>query len=161
MRLSQMVQADTVRLYLQRMRKNRGKRKGCSKMSKLSWYTIVHPDYEGWPAPPLYRLVGPAIEESGETTCDIYFKPNRKGGHTHFHSFNASVRKNDRRKIKLKFKKALLVAEFTNIMCQCLGLDPLYGLDPKIINRINQIKKRRSHMACGGKKSGGKKPPKK
>lgn len=89
------------------------------------------------------------------------YKPNRKGGHTHLHSFNASVRKNDRRKIKLKFKKALLVAEFTSIMCQCLGLDPLYGLDPKIINRINQIKKRRSHMACGGKKSGGKKPPKK
>ena len=50
---------------------------------KFSWYTIVHPDYEGWPAPPIYRLVGPAIEQSGETTCDIYYRPNRKGGHTH------------------------------------------------------------------------------
>lgn len=50
---------------------------------KFSGYTIVHPDYEGWPAPPIYRLVGPAIEQSGETTCDIYYRPNRKGGHTH------------------------------------------------------------------------------
>ena len=45
-----------------------------------SWYTIVHPGYEGWPAPPLYRLVGPAILPD-EHTCDIYFKPNRKGGY--------------------------------------------------------------------------------
>ena len=130
-------------------------------MRKFSWYTIVHPDYEGWPAPPLFRLVGPAIEESGETTCDIYFKPNRKGGHTHFHWFNSRIRKYDRRKIKCKFKKALLIAEFSNIMCVALGIHPLYKLDPKLINQINRIKKRRSLMACGGKKSGGKKPPKK
>lgn len=128
-------------------------------MRKFSWYTIVHPAWQEG-QPPIFRLVGPAILPD-EHTCDIYFKPNRKGVHTHFHRFNASVRKNDRRKIKLKYKKALLVAEFTNIMFQYLGLDPLYDLDPKIINRINQIKKRRSHMACGGKKSGGKKPPKK
>lgn len=55
---------------------------------KFSWYTIVHPDYEGWPAPPLFRLVGPAIEQSGEVTCDIYYKPNRKGGHRHNHCSN-------------------------------------------------------------------------
>lgn len=49
-------------------------------MRKFSWYTIIHP---GWHEgePPLFRLVGPAIEESGEVTCDIYFKPNRKGGY--------------------------------------------------------------------------------
>ena len=55
-------------------------------MRKFSWYTIVHPAYEGWPAPPLYRLVGPLVAEevaAGEFTCDIYFKPNRKGGHHH------------------------------------------------------------------------------
>ena len=129
-------------------------------MRKFSWYTIVHPGYEGWPAPPLFRLVGPAIEESGETTCDIYFKPNRKGGHTHCHCLNSGLRKNDRRKIKLKFKKALLGAEITNIISRCLGFSSNY-LDPKRINQINRIKKRRSLMACGGKKSGGKKPPKK
>lgn len=58
---------------------------------KFSWYTIVHPDYEGWPAPPLFRLVGPAIEQSGEVTCDIYYKPNRKGGHRHNHFSNRWV----------------------------------------------------------------------
>ena len=77
-------------------------------MRKFSWYTIVHPDWEKW-EPPLYRLVGPAILPD-ERTCDIYFKPNRKGGHTHCHCLNAGIRKNDRRKIKLKFKKALLGA---------------------------------------------------
>ena len=89
------------------------------------------------------------------------YKPNRKGGHTHFHRFNAIIRKYDRRKIKRKFKRSLLLAEFSNIMCRALGLPSLYNLDPKRINQINRIKKRRSHMACGGKKSGGKKPPKK
>ena len=59
---------------------------------KFSWYTIVHPDYEGWPAPPIYRLVGPAIEQSGETTCDIYYKPNRKGGHRKNHIINVARR---------------------------------------------------------------------
>lgn len=55
-----------------------------NRMKKFSWYTIVHPDYEGWPAPPIYRLVGPSVEEeilAGEYTNDIYFKPNRKGGY--------------------------------------------------------------------------------
>lgn len=127
-------------------------------MSKFSWFTSTERKDGGW-----YKC-NARVELTSNTlsfTDYPFYKPNRKGGHTHFHSFNASVRKNDRRKIKLKYKKALLVAEFTNIMFQCLGLDPLYDLDPKIINRINQIKKRRSHMACGGKKSGGKKPPKK
>ena len=59
---------------------------------KFSWYTIVHPDYEGWPAPPIYRLVGPAIEQSGETTCDIYYRPNMKGGHRHNHCSNVARR---------------------------------------------------------------------
>ena len=65
---------------------------------KFSWYTIVHPDYEGWPAPPIYRLVGPAIEQSGETTCDIYYKPNRKGGHRHNYLKNAKIRRFERSK---------------------------------------------------------------
>jgi len=81
---------------------------------KYSWYTIVHPDYEGWPAPPIYRLVGPAIEQSGETTCDIYFKENRKGGHRHNHIYNKlhkhifrgrNARKNVSRKDKPEFVK--------------------------------------------------------
>ena len=65
---------------------------------KFSWYTIVHPDYEGWPAPPIYRLVGPTIEQSGETTCDIYYKPNRKGGHRHNYLKNAKIRQRERSK---------------------------------------------------------------
>lgn len=128
-------------------------------MRKFSWYTIVHPDWQEG-QPPLFRLVGPAILPD-EHTCDIYFKPNRKGGHTHLHRFNAIIRKYDRRKIKRKFKWVLLFAEISNIMCWALGISSLYNLDPKRINQINRIKKRRSHMACGGKKSGGKKPPKK
>lgn len=56
--------------------------------NKYSWYTIIHPDYEGWPAPPIYRLVGPAIEQSGEATCDTYYKENRKGGHRYNHIYN-------------------------------------------------------------------------
>lgn len=111
-------------------------------MRKFSWYTIVHPAWQEG-QPPLFRLVGPAILPD-EHTCDIYFKPNRKGGHTHFHRLNASIRKNDRRKIKRKFKKALLIAEFSNIMCVALGLPSLYNLDPKRINQINRVKKRRS-----------------
>ena len=65
---------------------------------KFSWYTIVHPDYEGWPAPPIYRLVGPAIEQSGETTCDIYYRPNMKGGHRHNYCNNVMLRKYGRQK---------------------------------------------------------------
>lgn len=107
-------------------------------MSKFSWFTSTERDDGGW-----YKCNARVelISNTLSFTDYPFYKPNRKGGHTHFHSFNASVRKNDRRKIKLKYKKALLVAEFTNIMFQCLGLDPLYDLDPKIINRINQIKK--------------------
>ena len=68
-------------------------KKGCNMSdNKYSWYTVIHPDYEGWPAPPIYRLVGPAIEQSGETTCDIYYKENRKGGHMHNHVRNAHKR---------------------------------------------------------------------
>ena len=128
-------------------------------MRKFSWYTIVHPAWQEG-QPPLFRLVGPAILPD-EHTCDIYFKPNRKGGHTHYHILNSKIRRVDRRKIKRKFKKAILIAEFSNIMCAAAGCPPLYVIDPKRINQINRIKKRRSHMACGGKKSGGKKPPKK
>ena len=55
-------------------------------MKKFSWYTIIHPNWnEG--EPPLFRLVGPAILPK-ERTCDIYFKPNRKGGHMHNHFKN-------------------------------------------------------------------------
>lgn len=108
-------------------------------MRKFSWYTIVHPDWQEG-QPPLFRRVGPAILPD-EHTCDIYFKPNRKGGHTHFHCLNAKIRKDDRRKIKRKFKKALLIAEFSNIMCLAFRLPFLYNLDPKRINQINRIKK--------------------
>lgn len=64
------------------------------RMRNYSWFTIVHPDYEGWPAPPLYRLVGPAILPD-ERTCDIYFKPNRKGGYNRkeSHLLNVQMKK--------------------------------------------------------------------
>lgn len=59
-------------------------------MRMFSWYIIVHPDWnEG--EPPLFRLVGPAILPD-ERTCDIYFKPNRKGGHRHNHVRNCELR---------------------------------------------------------------------
>lgn len=79
-------------------------------MRNYSWYTIVHPDYEGWPAPPLYMLVGPAILPD-ERTCDIYFKPNRKGGYNREDSHLLNVRmkkfygKNKWRKKKKLFLK--------------------------------------------------------
>lgn len=59
-------------------------------MRKFSWYTIIHP---GWNKgePTLFRLVGPAILPD-ERTCDIYFKPNMKGGHTHNHLKNMELR---------------------------------------------------------------------
>lgn len=75
-----------------------------------SWYTIVHPGYEGWPAPPLFRLVGPAILPD-EHTCDIYFKPNRKGGYNRkdSHLLNVQMKKfygkNEWRKKKKLFLK--------------------------------------------------------
>ena len=65
-------------------------------MKKFSWYTIIHPDWHNG-EPPLFRLVGPAILPD-EKTCDIYFKPNWKGGHTHNHVRNARLRKNERGK---------------------------------------------------------------
>jgi hypothetical protein len=62
-------------------------------MKKFSWYTIIHP---GWHKgePPLFRLVGPAILPD-ERTCDIYFKPNRKGGYNRkdSHLFNIDGKK--------------------------------------------------------------------
>lgn len=127
-------------------------------MSKFSWFTSKERCDGGW-----YKC-NARVELVSNTlsfTDYPFYKPNRKGGHTHFHCFNAKIRKYDRRKIKRKFKRGLLFAEFSNIMCGALGLPSLYNLDPKRINQINRIKKRRSHMACGGKKSGGKKPPKK
>lgn len=127
-------------------------------MSKFSWFTSKERCDGGW-----YKC-NARVELVSNTlsfTDYPFYKPNRKGGHTHFHCFNAIIRKYDRRKIKRKFKRGLLFAEFSNIMCGALGLPSLYNLDPKRINQINRIKKRRSHMACGGKKSGGKKPPKK
>ena len=59
-------------------------------MRKFSWYTIIHPDWHKG-EPPLFRLVGPAILPD-ERTCDIYFKPNMKGGHRHNHIRNAHKR---------------------------------------------------------------------
>ena len=59
-------------------------------MKKFSWYTIVHPDWQEGESP-LFRLVGPAILPD-EHTCDIYYKPNMKGGHRHNHIFNVCYR---------------------------------------------------------------------
>ena len=59
-------------------------------MRKFSWYTIIHPDWHKG-EPPLFRLVGPAILLD-ERTCDIYFKPNMKGGHRHNHLSNHELR---------------------------------------------------------------------
>lgn len=59
-------------------------------MRMFSWYTIVHPDWHKG-EPPLFRLVGPAILPD-EHTCDIYFKPNMKGGHRHNHLSNHELR---------------------------------------------------------------------
>lgn len=67
-------------------------------MRKFSWYTIVHPAWQEG-QPPLFRLVGPAILPD-EHTCDIYFKPNRKGGHTHNHVRNSEDRETTRSKDK-------------------------------------------------------------
>lgn len=81
---------------------------------KFSWCTIVHPDYEGWPAPPLFRLAGPAIGQSGEVTCDTYYRPNRKGGHRQNHAYNCSLRRQVRSKherLSLKRIGRLLVSQ--------------------------------------------------
>jgi hypothetical protein len=59
-------------------------------MRKFSWYTIVHPDWQEG-QPPFFRLVGPSILPD-EHTCDIYFKPNLKGGHRHNHLSNHELR---------------------------------------------------------------------
>ena len=79
-------------------------------MKRFSWYTIVHPDWnEG--EPPLFSLVGPAILHD-EHTCDIYYKPNRKGGHRHNHLSNHELRlmhtKNERKCIRKFLKKDCL-----------------------------------------------------
>ena len=59
-------------------------------MKKFSWYTIVHPDWQEGQSP-LFRLVGPAILPD-EHTCDIFYKPNMKGGHRHNHIYNVCYR---------------------------------------------------------------------
>lgn len=130
-------------------------------MREFSWYTDDKPHISTYlnGAPKKRYLVVDGIAVIGRAV--MHYKPNRKGGHTHFHCFNAKIRKYDRRKIKHKFKRDLLIAEFSNIMCMALDFPPLYNLDPNRINQINRVKKRRSIMACRSKKSGGKKPPKK
>lgn len=78
-------------------------------MKKFSWYTIIHPDWHKG-EPPLFRLVGPAILPD-EHTCDIYFKPNRKGGYNRkeSHLFNVDGKKfwgkKKWRKVKRHFYK--------------------------------------------------------
>lgn len=109
-------------------------------MSKFSWFTSKERDDGGW-----YKC-NARVELVSNTLSFTYYpfyKPNRKGGHTHFHILNASIRNHDRRKIKRKYKRGILIAEFSNIMCYALGLSSLYNLDPKRINQINRIKKRR------------------
>lgn len=80
-------------------------------MRKFSWYTIIHPDWHKG-EPPLFRLVGPAILPD-EKTCDIYFKPNRKGGYNRkdSHLFNMQM-KNFYGKKKWRKKKKLF---YTNV----------------------------------------------
>lgn len=60
-------------------------------MKKYSWYTEDHSKawYEG--EPPLYRVVCSLLHPE-ELMCSAYFKPNRKGGHTHNHLFNVLTR---------------------------------------------------------------------
>ena len=107
-------------------------------MSKFSWFTSTERNDGGW-----YKC-NARVELVSNTlsfTDYPFYKPNRKGGHTHSHRLNAIIRKYDRRKIKRKFKKGLLFAEFSNITCGALGLHSLYNLDPKRINQIKRIKK--------------------
>lgn len=82
-------------------------------MRNYSWYTIVHPDYEGWPAPPLYLVVNPdgtPEEVDGHRTCSIEYKPNRKGGYNRkdSHLLNVMMKKiygkNEWRKKKRHYK---------------------------------------------------------
>lgn len=73
-------------------------------MKKFSWYTIVHPDWQEGQSP-LFRLVGPAILPD-EHTCDIFYKPNRKGGHRHNHIYNVCNRITFRGKKSRRVKPA-------------------------------------------------------
>ena len=87
-------------------------------MKKYSWFTIIHPDWhEG--EPPLFRLVGPAILPD-ERTCDIYFKPNRKGGHRHNHIYNAChrivFRGKGARRVDIDDKTRFVATFYTSIM---------------------------------------------
>ena len=93
-------------------------------MKKYSWFTIIHPDWhEG--EPPLFRLVGPAILPD-ERTCDIYFKPNRKGGHRHNHIYNACHRIVFRGKASRRLSDWSDKREFVEIFYTNLRLHPGY-----------------------------------
>ena len=97
-------------------------------MRNYSWYTIVHPDYEGWPAPPLYRLVGPLVAEevnAGEFTCDIYFRPNRKGGY-------------NRKKNRLENLQMLSVYGYS--LRRIVKRDLKFSLNKKKINKMRFLK---------------------
>lgn len=83
---------------------------------KYSWYTVPHPS--GMSS--LYRLAGPAIEQSGEITCDIYFKENRKGGHRHNHIYNKLHKhifrgRNARKSVSRKDKPEFVKTAYLNI----------------------------------------------
>lgn len=90
-------------------------------MRRFSWYTIVHTDWQEG-QPPLFRLVGPAILPD-EHTCDIYFKPNLKGGHRHNHIYNVcnriTFRGKKSRRVKPADKKY-----FVNIFWENIALMP-------------------------------------
>lgn len=93
-------------------------------MRNYSWYTIIHPDYEGWPSPPLFRLVGPAILPD-ERTCDIYFKPNRKGGY-------------NRKKNRLENLQMLSVYGYS--LRRIVKRDLKFSLNKKKINKMRFLK---------------------
>lgn len=103
-------------------------------MRRFSWYTIVHPDWQEG-QPPLFRLVGPAILPD-EHTCDIYFKPNRKGGHRHNHIFNVCYRITFRGKYRKRLpreeKKRFVENFWANI-----------ALMPDVLNKILENKRKR------------------
>ena len=103
-------------------------------MKKFSWYTIVHLDWnEG--EPPLFRLVGPAILPD-EHTCDIYYKPNRKGGHRHNHIYNVcnriTFRGKYRKRLPREDKKRFVENFWANI-----------ALMPDELNKILANKRKR------------------
>lgn len=97
-------------------------------MRNYSWYTIVHPAYEGWPAPPLYLVVNPdgtPEEVDGNRTCSIEYKPNRKGGY-------------NRKKNRLENLQMLSVYGYS--LRRIVKRDLKFSLNKKKINKMRFLK---------------------